>query len=205
MLTPAQSFKKAFGVADPRATPGVRFESGMNRGLGEAFLAEVGAGWFREGFLYLLGEGLQQLHECLDAWSFVVPRNANRLIVGRNAYGAILVLDNASEPRIERVYVLDPFTVSYDEVPNARFISLIGRAFPRGELQSFLDDRAYRAWLQQHQVGRLEPQDVLGIKVPKSLGGELVADNLQLEDIVSYYQTTAPIYAKAFAQLNKEA
>lgn len=205
MLTPAQSFKNAFGVADPRATPGVRFESGMNRGLGEAFLAEVGAGWFREGFLYLLGDGLQQLHECLDAWSFVVPPNANRLIIGRNAYGAILVLDNASEPRIERVYVLDPFTVSYDEVPNARFISLIGRAFPRGELQGFLDDRAYRAWLDQHQVERLEPQDALGIKVPKSLGGELVADNLQLEDIVSYYQTTAPIYAKAFAQLNKGA
>jgi hypothetical protein len=42
---------------------------------------------------------------------------------------------------------------------------------------------------------------VLGIKVPKGLGGKLELDNLQLDGIVDYYQSTGPIYAKAFAKL----
>ena len=176
----------------------------MNRGLSEAFLAEVGAGWFCDRFLYLLGEGLTELSACLEAWAFVVPPNPNRVIIGRNAYGAILVLDNASLPRIERVFVLDPFTVSYEEVPNARFVSFIGRALPEGEMEAFLDDRAYRAWLEQHHADRLEPQHVLGVKVPKGLGGELVPDNLQLEHIITYYQSTGPIYADAFAKLKQQ-
>ena len=40
------------------------------------------------------------------------------MILGRNAYGAILVLDNANDPMEQRVRILDPFTVTYDgELP----------------------------------------------------------------------------------------
>lgn len=112
-----------------------------------------------------------------------------------------LVVDNESQHSAERVYLLDPFTVTYGEVPYARFGTLIGRALPQGELHTFLDDTAYRQWLTDNGVDRLDRRDVLGVKVPEALGGELVADSLQLEDIVSCYETTGPIYAKAFATL----
>jgi hypothetical protein len=203
MSTPAETFKRAFGSAAPAAEPCELFPRGANRRLAGALFKEVGAGWFRNGFLYFFGEGLAQLSACCDAWSFIVPPNANRVIVGRNAYGALLVVDDACEPDDERVFVLDPFSVSYDQVPNTIFVSLIARALPEGELPRFLDDRAYRAWLEEHRIDRLEPHHALGVKVPMDLGGELVPSNLQLEDIVTYSHTTAPIYADAFAKLKK--
>lgn len=201
MSTPAETFRNAFGAPEPSTALGVQFHSSANQGL----VADVGAGWFRHGFLYLFGEELAQLNACLEAWPFVVPSNPRRIIIGRNAYGAILVVDNESMPREERVFVLDPFTVSYTEVPNARFMTLMARALPGNELPRFLDDSAYHKWRAEHGVTRLEPRQVLGVKVPRSLGGELVPANLQLEDIVSYYQTTGTIYAKAFATLSKDA
>lgn len=37
------------------------------------------------------------------------------------------------------------------------------------------------------------------ILLPSELGGVLVRANLPLENIIDYYRTTGPIYAKAFA------
>jgi len=164
---------------------------------------QVGSGWFRDGFLYLFGERLEALRACLDAWSFLVPPCSDRVIVGRNAYGAILVLDNPSTPALEMVHVLDPVTVTFTGDKTIQLVSLIGRALPENELRTFLDDGAYRAWLRENGVSRLGPDDILGVKVPTVLGGALVSSNLQLEDIGTYYQTTAPIYADAFAKLKK--
>ena len=119
------------------------------------------------------------------------------MILGRNAYGAILVLDNANDPMEQRVRILDPFTVTYDGDPDLQFGNMIGNWLPkggwygRGELPTFLDDRAYRDWRQHHGLKdvRLDFDDVLGIKVPRALGGDLTAE---LEHIVDYYQTTGP-------------
>jgi len=105
-------------------------------------------------------------------------------------------------PGEEHVYILDPFTVTYATDPNLAFKNLIGYWLPRNELPEFLDDSAYKTWIKENDAGRLDLDDVLGIKVPKSLGGKLTAGNLQIDGIVDYYQTTAPIYAKAFASLN---
>jgi hypothetical protein len=80
------------------------------------------------------------------------------------------------------------------------FTNLIGRWLPRNELTGFLDDAAYRDWLTENNVARLELDDVLGIKIPQALGGTLTASNLQLDGMVDYYQTTAPIYRAALAR-----
>jgi hypothetical protein len=196
-------FVNLLGAPDPSAPSGLRFGRKTPRDMWDLMRAEIGAGWYRDGFLYLFGEGLDALDACLDAWSFVVPASPKRMVLGRNAHGAILVLENEGEPQTERVCLLDPFTVSYTPVPNTRFLNLVARALPKGELPSFVDDRAYRAWREQNGVKRLELEQILGFKTPKSLGGTLTPDNLQLEDIVEYYQTTAPIYADAFAKLKK--
>ncbi len=145
----------------------------------------AGGGWYRDGFLYLSGEGLEELRPCLDAWSFLVPSGGDRTVLGRNAYGALIV----EGPGPDSVWILDPFTVSYTRVAVD--------ALPPG----FLDGSAYRGWLDQHGLDGIEFRDVLGIKVPKGLGGALEVDNLQIEDIVDYYESTGPIYADAFATL----
>jgi hypothetical protein len=199
MSAVSEAFVGAFGAPDPAAPNGVHL--GPVQAIWDSLHKKVGSGWFRGGFLYLFGEGLGAFGPCLEAWSFLVPPCADRRIIGRNAYGALLVLDNVSTPPEERVKLLDPFTVTFTEIPNTRFVSLIGRALPKAEVPVFLEDRAYLDWRKENNVDRLDLDDVLGIKAPKALGGELVPANLQLDGMVDYYQTTAPIYAKAFAKL----
>jgi hypothetical protein len=65
----------------------------------------------------------------------------------------------------------------------------------------FLDRGAYDAGRVRHGVDRLGPEDILAPTIPEGLGGALVPDNLQLENVVEYYRSTAPIYAEAFALL----
>ena len=49
----------------------------------------------------------------------------------------------------------------------------------------------------------LEKDDILAIKVPVSLGGGMKPENFTVEDIFSFYETTAPIYKKAHAQARR--
>ncbi len=196
MSTAGESFTKVFGKPDPAAPNGIDY-----RIWNKVLYAEIGAGWFNDGFLYLFGEGMQFMQQCLDAWSFLVHPCDDRMIVGRNAYGALLVLDNKNTPTHERMWILDPFTVTFATNDTLDFVSTIARALPRGELAAFVDDRAYRQWRLENDVERLGLDDVLGIMVPKALGGELTSSNLQLDGIVDYYRTTASIYAKAFSSL----
>jgi hypothetical protein len=58
--------------------------------------------------------------------------------------------------------------------------------------------------LYANNVARLDLGDILGIKIPRVLGAELVVGNLQLDTMTDYYQTTAPIYVKAFARLKSK-
>lgn len=151
-------------------------------------------GWYMGHFLYLFGEGLQKFDACLEAWSFLVPQDGTeRMIVGKNAYGALLVVENPNS-RNNSVHMLDPYLVAYTGDPNLNLATLIGRWLPKNELGSFLDDRAYRKWTADNDA-ELELDDVLGWKVPKTLGGKFDASNIQLDSAVDYYRTTGTIYA----------
>jgi hypothetical protein len=69
---------------------------------------------YKNRFIYLFGEGLEKLKTCLDAWSFMLPKNKDRIIIGRTAYGALFCLENANTPgQMKRVYVLDPLNLEY--------------------------------------------------------------------------------------------
>jgi hypothetical protein len=194
-----EEFTRAMGRPSPATPNGLHFEKWF-QSFWERHHPNIGSGWFLDGFVYLFGEGLTDFVPCVDAWSFLVPSCSDRMIIGRNAYGALLVMDDASDPKGMRIRVLDPWTVTYDGAPGLDFESLLARALPKRELVDFLDDGAYRQWLVENKVDRLELHDVLGIKVPKALGGKLVASNLQLDGMLDYYRTTGPIYADALAR-----
>jgi hypothetical protein len=91
MSAVGEAFVKAFGKPDPATPNGVTFSMPGLQGSWESLHKEIGSGWYRDGFLYLFGEGLDALKPCLEAWSFLVPPCDDRVIIGRNAYGAILV------------------------------------------------------------------------------------------------------------------
>jgi hypothetical protein len=195
-------FVKAFGKAEPDTPNGLRFTNSTAQRTWDHLQKEIGSGWFREGFLYLFGEGLETLQPCLDAWSFLVPPHPDRMIIGRNGYGTLLVLENGNTMGADRVFVLDPYLVTYWGDPNLNLTSLVGRWLPNNSLGTFLEDGAYKRWCSDNKAS-LELEDVLGFKLAKGLGGKLEAANLSLEGIVSYYESTGPIYAKAFADLAK--
>src|SRR5262249_55322296 len=111
MPAPQHPLVKAFGPADPRLKMGVRFQGGM-QGIWEDATEHLSAGYYLHGFLRLFDEGLAELSKALDAWSFLVPPSKDRLILGCNAYGSMLVLERANSGR-GRVHILDPFRLSY--------------------------------------------------------------------------------------------
>jgi hypothetical protein len=202
----SEKFLNALGKPDPAepASNGLVFSSGAAQRSWNIVQQEIGSGWYLDHFLYLFGEGLETLQPCLDAWPFLVPPHPDRMIIGRNAYGALLVLENGNTMGTDLVRVLDPFTATYGGDPNLNLTSLVGRWLPNRVLEDFMDDRAFQAWVKANDAVP-ELDDVLGWKIPKGLGGTMDLDNLQLDGIVDYYQTTAPIYAKAFAKLAEQS
>src|SRR5262249_25645041 len=151
--------------------------------------AEIGSGWFKDRFVYLFGEGLDELAPCLKAWSFLIGKSAgDRMILGHNAHGAILILEDANG-HDQTVRVLDPVRVQYQLHSNLNLANLIGHALPKGEIGGFLDDDLYAEWVRAKK-DYLPDGFILAPRTPKGLGGERHLDNFQVEEMVSYYKTT---------------
>jgi hypothetical protein len=201
MSEAGKAFKSELGKPDPELPDGLRFGPRGPGALWKGLRREIRSGWFQDGFLQLFGEGLVELVPCLEAWSFVVPPSKDRVILGRNAHGAILVLENASTGK-GQVHLLDPFRVVYWTHPELRLMNLIALWLPRDELPHFRDDSVYRAWRKKHGV-LLDDGDILAPRSPEGLGGEMTLSNFREEEIVEYYQTSGPIYARAFAKMGR--
>jgi len=190
-------FTKRFGAPSPSVPTDIRFRSRPYQANWEQLLRDTGSGWFMDGFLFLFGAGLQRLTACTDAWSFLVPPGKERIILGRNAYGSLLVLE---DPEGEQsVHLLDPIRVAYWTDPNLELLGLAGRYLPRKNLPHFFDDELHRLWVRDGD--RLPDDTIIAPITPVGLGGKLVPANFQEEEIVAYYQSSAPIYAKAFARM----
>src|ERR1043165_5863336 len=103
------AFIASIGKPDMPTPSGLNFKDPTDKRLWEQIHREIGSGWFMNRFLYLFGESLDELLPCLDAWPFLIKPGRERMILGRNAYGALLV---AEEPTNKGytcpVYMLDP-------------------------------------------------------------------------------------------------
>ena len=201
MSAAGEAFVAALGRPDPAAPPGLSFPDPVDQESWDYLYPEVGAGYYLNRFLYLFGENVRSLQPCLEAWSFLLPPGNARVILGRNAYGALLILESANLSWVKaRVYVLDPIGVVYRRNAQAALGNLFGYWLPNRALPNFFNSDIYDEWVAKS--GRyLADDEILGIKLPPGLGGSLALDNFQPEPIVRYYQTTGPIYAKAFAQM----
>jgi hypothetical protein len=130
-------------------------------------IGDLEPGWHLDGFLYLANTpgGLPELAECPRSWPFLVPHARGRVVIGRNAYGALLL----REPD-ERVYLLDP----------ERLVHRYAGTWPDLDVPEFLERAAYDGWRASH--------DAMGVRdVLVPVGGELVRT-----DLVAYYASSGP-------------
>lgn len=202
MADMAEAFKRAFGDPDPAVVPALPFpDTSFAARIWRTNAAQLGAGWFADRFLYLFGDGLQQLTACLDAWPFLVNPDDDRIIVGRNAYGAIAFLDGATGNR-PQLSVLDPLHVDLLTDDGLDLWRFIGQYLPERRIPVFVDDRVYREF--RAGGGQLGSDEILAIDVPVTLGGKLEIDNFHVENIIEYYRATGPTYAKGFASARRK-
>lgn len=188
-----RAFVHAFGKPSPAAPSGLQFRDELKNELWQDIHREIGAGWFLDGFVYLFGTGLDAAKACLDAWSFCVPpAEYDRVVLGRNAHGALLVLEDRPDG-YESIHLLDPLHVTYWSDPQIAFGNLLGHWLPEGMIPYFLDDALYRKLKILH--GPLPDGYIFAPITPLASGGTSSADNYQPEELLSYYATTGPIYA----------
>jgi hypothetical protein len=201
MSEAGKAFKSGLGKPDPELPDGLRFGPRGPGALWKGLRREIRSGWFQDRFLQLFGEGLTELMPCLTAWSFIVPPSRDRVILGHNAHGALLVLEDASTGK-GRVHILDPFRVVYWSHPQLALMSLIALWLPQDQLPHFRDDSVYRAWRGKHGTF-LDDGEILAPRVPEGLGGEMTPANFQEEPIIDYYRSSGPIYARAFSKTGR--
>lgn len=191
-------FIKHVGKPESKVKPGFTFKQDFDQLVWDSVISKTGCGWFLDGFIYLFGEGLDKLEPCLDAWSFLLPDKAHRQIIGRNAYGSLLVIEGQEKNgTVAQLGILDPLRCMYWQPYHLSIMNLVGLYLPEKNLPGFLDDRSVYDFFHKAMGSRLELDEMLAIKVPLMLDGEMSPGNFQVENMIEYYQTTAPIYRKA--------
>jgi hypothetical protein len=129
-------FVKAFGAPNPSLKMGIHFAASPFDHMGK-----VGHGRriLRQRVSSSLRRGIESPHRCL----FWVPPAKDRMILGYNAFGSILVLEKASSPK-GRVDVLDPFRLDYSTNPDFDFFGFVGVWLPMRRFPHIFDNELYR-------------------------------------------------------------
>lgn len=195
-----ETFLSGVGPANPSQPYAFKFEKMTDQMWLDLIAAEINAGWYQNRFLFLFGEGLNALNKCLDEWDFIFTEPKDRKVIGRNAYGALLIVENANDNGyISSIGVLNPLNVSYFTNEHLIFSNLLGSWLPGKRLPDFHDTRLYDAF--HKTTGQYMTNDeMLAIKKPLTLGGTMSADNFQIENILDYYKTTGKIYREVMSK-----
>jgi hypothetical protein len=194
----SSAFIDRFGRPSPRVASGLHFNDPLKQVLWEQVHADIGAGWFLDRFLYLFGPGLERLQPCLEAWSFIVPPDhPDRMILGRNAYGALLIMEHEG-PVDESVHLLDPLACRYWTDERIGLMNLFGTWLPRGLIPGFLDHGPYDSWVRAH--GPLREDEILAPTTPLHRRGAMTVENLERREIMAYHRAAAAACSAAITR-----
>ena len=190
-----EKFLAGLGHADPELNRGFSFEGHNLAFFWDELYGKIKAGWFLNRYLCLFGEGVRDFDICLNHWSFLIPDdNKDRWVIGRNAYGALVVIEEPLKfADVSKIGILDTLTVSYKTSENMTFMNLISYWLPKRHLQPFMSDDLYQTW-QKIENQYLQHDQILAIKTPLSLQGEMKIENFQIENIFQYFKSTGLIY-----------
>jgi hypothetical protein len=202
-------FLKAMGSAKPRAKDGMHFSIFIAGSWKNAQKEGVHPGYYKNRFYYLFGEGLERYQRCIDAWSFLVDTKRPVTILGKNAYGSLLVLEDSDDAETSRhIGVLDTTLAQYTARTDWYFSDLWVGLLVNRELDIFTDESAYLEWRELAGKGKakkpyLDEDEILGPVLPLPLGGTMSMTNFRPQNIFEYYESTAPIYKKAYRQVKR--
>lgn len=197
MSTVGDEFIQSIGKPDENIALGFQFSMEWDQIVLDDVYAEIGAGFFQNKFLYLFGEEVEALNACLAHWDFIFTDNIDRKVIGRNAHGSLLLIENESEMgTTASIGYLDLLNCTYSTNPDLDFLSLIGNWLPNDLLGNFREDSVYSTFLERTQL-ELNPNEILAIKVPHVLGGENTVNNFQIENIFEYHESIARVYKEA--------
>jgi TPR repeat protein len=155
------------------------------------------AGRYRDGFVSLLGADVTSLQGCLEAWSWLLPGDAPRTVIGRNAYGALLVVEGTElQAYGARFTVIDPtmgwcWTHPRAEVPR------LGHYLRESWLPFFVDDTVYAAW-RAAGAPTLAADEALAIVTPRPCGGAMRLENFRVENVVRMHRRVASLLRASF-------
>jgi hypothetical protein len=183
---------------DPALPPGLNLLTGVQKAYWKLEHRVGGAGWYWDRFLFLFGKGVGELDRCLRAWAPLAGEDNERILVGRNAYGAILVLDQARLNSTSKIRILDPFQLSYAGRDRTSFGDLFSTVIPDNTFPSFFSDRLYGIW-RKREARLLGDNEILAPRVPEDAGGKWEIDNLAPEDLFAFYERTAVEWAPLLA------
>lgn len=161
-------------------------------------IKDIGYGTYQDGFLTLFSDELESWQSCMEAWSFLIPADGrSRKVVGRNAYGALLLIENREiNGSASAMGILDPVTVSYWSNEHCLFTNFLGHWLPQKKvLPTFTDTSVYAQWRKQTGC-TLGPGEILAPKTPLTLDGKWELSNFQVEQAGFYFESTASIYKK---------
>ncbi|SHI38617.1 hypothetical protein SAMN02745146_0725 [Hymenobacter daecheongensis DSM 21074] len=178
-------FTHHFGRPAPAVPPGDFFADKFDKSLWRMMYDEVGAGWYRNGFLYLFGADLPLLNPALAAWAGLLEPEVERTVIGRNAYGMLLVAEQTTDEGTDApIGLLDPATGVYAKQEGLDFASLLSDWLPEDRLPGFLDQAAYDAFVSGG--GQLAAHEVLTAQ----------AAGPGPEDVLAYHMRMAQAHQK---------
>lgn len=199
-------FTPALGKASPTSRDGIGSKLPLIPGKDWKYVTRnspgIRPGYYRDRFYNLFSSSVGGYQRCVEAWSFMLPDKKDRVVIGANAYGALLLVElNANEAG--QVGVLDTIRPAFEtQVGWSFFPTLFSQLLPQKLLGTFCDESVYSAWRKQEKK-ELGPNEILGIRIPRGLGGKLVLSNFEREDIFSHYESRADIYKRKGAPKKK--
>ena len=189
------NFKTKIGVPTQEETTEIRFEKSMQQAIWERIIDEIGCGLFQNGFFYFFGKELNKFESILKYWSFLLEEKINYSIIGFNKMGFIILAENLENNGMaSQITIIDPLNVRLYKNTQIKLLNFIGRWLPDGLIPGLNNNRLYEAVIKEIDEN-LELEEIIAIKKPFSLGGELKAENFSIENINEYFKTTGKIYA----------
>jgi hypothetical protein len=193
-------FKEKIGQPIKSSKLGFQFSMEWDQIVLDDLFQEIGAGIFCNGFLHLLGSDVSELDQLLINWKFLFNDDISRRVIGRNAHGSLLIIENESEfGTVAPIGYLDLINCRYIKNEDLDFMGLIGNWIPNNRLGNLCDSTIYEEFLMV-KGNELMNNEILAIKKPLNLDGMLTIENFQTENIFQYHESVAEIYKK---QINK--